>query len=148
MAEPAEVHLRTHRGISAEHVLGGGGVLFGDVPVGVVPVVHRQRVVVDADPGGVLVPLAQQHRPSAGGDGVVEAIEQVALLGEQLEELGLVRLGVRGTPFERGLEERGRLRVGAGPGGRPPGRGGMTEHAVGIAGADRVVGEDRGVGVR
>ena len=69
-------------GVGLEHLLGGSGVLVRELPVGVVPVVHGQRVVVDADPGGVLVPLAEQHRPLAGGDGVVEAVHQVALLGE------------------------------------------------------------------
>ena len=91
-------------------------------------------------PAASLVPLAQQHGPLAGGDGVVETIEQIALLGEQLEELGLVRLGVRGAPLEGSLEEGGRLGVGAGSGRGPPGRRGVAEHPVGIAGADGVVG--------
>ena len=105
-------------------------------------------MVVDAHPGGVLVPLAEQHRPLAGGDGVVEAVDQVALLGELLEELGLVLLRLGGAPFEGRLEERRRLGVGTGPGGGPSGRRRMAQHPFGVAGADRVVGEDRRVGVR
>ena len=46
-------------------------------------------------PAASPAPLAQQHRPLAGGDGVVEPVDQVALLGQQLEQLGLVRLGRR-----------------------------------------------------
>jgi hypothetical protein len=144
----AEVRVRAQRGIALEHDFGCRGVQFRDVPVSVVPLVHRQGVMVDADAGRVLAPLAKQHRSFAGCDGVVESIDQVILAGEQLEQLRLIHGRLERSPLERGPEEGSRLRVRAGSRRGTTGVGRMTQRASCVSGAHRVMGQHGRVRVR
>ena len=128
--------------------IGVGGVALGDVAVGVVPVVHgRARGGWSLTPAASPALLRAAASPVARGDGVVEVVDQVALVGQQLEELGLVRLD-RGRALRSSAiaKKRRGLACGRRTGRRPRRPRWRSGGRDRVAGADRVVGEHRRIG--
>ena len=142
----AERHVGDRDVVAVEHGDGLAGVTLGNVTVGVVPVVHRQGVVVGRDASEVADALTQLHRPIGRGDGELEPVDEVVLLGQPLEQLGLPLERSEGPSVERQLQQGGRLATSAGPGRDPRRLRRVAQHAHRIAGADGVVGEDGGIG--
>ena len=87
MAEGATVVARR---LLVEHGDRVVGMPLGVLAVGVVPVEDRQQPVVDADADDVVRPLAQLEGSLARGDRLWQAVDEVALVGQQLEQLGLL----------------------------------------------------------
>jgi hypothetical protein len=98
-------------------------------------------VVVAADTSQVTDLSAQLHRTHARRDGVIEAIDQVALVGQQLEQLGLLGRSARSDVRDRRAGEHHRLRVGAGAGGGAPRGGRMDMEPRVVTGPECVVSE-------
>ena len=102
--------------------------------------------MVRADAAGIAGLLAQLHRPFARDDGVLELIDEVALGGHRLEDLGLLRRPDRRALVQRDPVERRGLRVRTGARRRPRRLDGVAEDSIAVAGADRVVHEHGGIG--
>ena len=134
-------------GLRVEHGHRLRGMAFGDLAVGVVPLVDGEGMVISAYRGGLAELTSDPHRAPAGRDRITQPIDEVELPGKQLEQLRFVLGGQWATLIECDREELGGLGVRAGSRSRNARVVCGAPNPVYVLGAQRMMGQHRRIDV-